>query len=140
MRVFDTISEWLGRKSSVQMVADDPQMASEILLLIRTMFADGEMLPEELATFKILCFNVFEIPDDDIPEVVRFLKQTSYETTFEQAAVLLSELPEKRKNQLMSHLMMMAMADSKLHEKEKEILSRVAGVLGFEPERIKSLI
>ena len=55
MGVLDGIKDLLGKKSAVQMVADDPQMSAELLLLLRTMFADGEMTQEEVRMFKALC-------------------------------------------------------------------------------------
>jgi len=62
MRVLDAIADLLNTKSSVQMVADDPQMSAEILLMIRTMFADGDMNEREISAFQSLCSTVFEIP------------------------------------------------------------------------------
>ncbi len=140
MRILDTLGEFLNKKSSVQMVADDPQMSAEILLLIRTMFADGEMVAEELALFKQLCLSLFNIPEEDVPEVIRFLREVSYETDHEQAAGMFDGLSATRKQELMTHLMMMAMADSKLKEGEKAVLEKVAGVLGYTPEQIRQML
>ncbi|MEM8749617.1 MAG: TerB family tellurite resistance protein [Pseudomonadota bacterium] len=139
MRILDSIGELLNRKSSVQMVADNPQTSAEILLLIRTMFADGEMQPEELEMFKRLCQSLFNIPPEDVPEVIRYLREVSYETNHEQAAGIFDETPVERKQELMTHLVMMAMADSRVHEQEKEILKRVASVLGYTSEQIDSM-
>lgn len=140
MRILDSISEFLNRKSSVQMVADNPQMSAEILLLIRTMFADGEMKQEELELFNRLCQSLFDIPPDDVPEVIKFLREVSYETDHEQAAHMFDTMPAQRKQELMTHLMMMAMADREVHEKEKEVLQKIAAVLGYTPEQISEML
>lgn len=140
MRVLDSIREMLNRKSSVQMVADDPQLTAEMLLLLRTMFADGALSEGELTFFKLLCKSVFGIPEEDVPEVIRFLKDFSYETTGEQAASMFLDLPEARKKEIMVHLISMARADSFLHENEIELIERVAGVLGYTPEELNAWI
>ncbi len=140
MRILDGIKDWLNQKSSVQMVADDPQMASEILLLLRTMFADGTMVSQELNMFKMFCSSIFHIPEEDVPDVINYLKETGYETSGEQAASMLAELPAKRKQELIVHLLSMARADDFLDAREVEIISRVAKVLGYTPEQIRSFV
>ena len=104
MRVLDGIKEWLSQRSSVQMVADDPQMASEILLLLRTMFADGKMASEEINMFKMFCSTIFHIPEEDVPDVIRFLKEYGYETSGEQAAAMFADFPENRRRELLVHI------------------------------------
>lgn len=140
MRIFDAIEELLSRKSSVQMVADDPQMSAEIMLLIRTMFADGEMSAEEVQTFKEICKAVFNIPHDDVADVINHLREFSYETSYEQAAALFAEMPEDRKARLLSHLMMMAMADARFVEGERAMILRVGRVLGFDEGKMEKLL
>ncbi|MEE9314046.1 MAG: TerB family tellurite resistance protein [Rhizobiaceae bacterium] len=137
MRILDSIKEMLDNKSSVQMVADDPQMTSEILLLVRMMFADGELSGEELALFKKICKSVFDIPEEDVPEVISFLKDFGYETSGEQAAETFIDMPDDRKRTLMRHLIAMARADKSLHESEVTLIARVARVLGYTPEQVR---
>ena len=67
MRILDSIRTMLTNKSSVQMVADDPHLASEIMLLVRMMFIDGELNGPELDLFKQYCHSVFDIPEEDVP-------------------------------------------------------------------------
>jgi len=74
-----------------------------------------------------------------VPDVIRYLKDFGYETSSEQSAAIFSEMPVDRKKQLMSRLMMMAMADATFHDKEREMLSRVGGVLGFSQTEIDAL-
>ena len=140
MRVLDAIADLLNTKSSVQMVADDPQMSAEILLLIRTMFADGEMNEQEVSAFQSLCSTVFEIPPEDVPDVIRYLKEFGYETSSEQSAAIFADMPDERKKQLVSRLMMMAMADATFHDGEREMISRVARVLGYSEDEIAALL
>ncbi|MDD9909590.1 MAG: TerB family tellurite resistance protein [Ahrensia sp.] len=139
MRVLDAIADLLNRKSSVQMVADDPQMSAELLLLIRTMFADGEMNEKEVAAFQDMCSSVFEIPSKDVPEVIRFLKDYGYETSSEQSAALFADMPKERKSELVSRLLVMAMADAKFHDREKAMITRVAQTVGLSDEDMRAL-
>ena len=52
MLIVDQIKDWLEADKSVKRVAEDLQLTSELILLVRMIFADGEMRPEELANFK----------------------------------------------------------------------------------------
>ena len=140
MGVVDSIREMLTGKSSVQMVADDPHMAAEILLLVRMMFADGQLTDGELERFKKICETTFEIPSDDVPEVVQFLRDFGYETSGEQAAGLFADLPQERKQILLQHLLSIARADHFVHEKEGALIAKIAGVLGFTPEQVRAAL
>ncbi|MCJ8311036.1 MAG: TerB family tellurite resistance protein [Hyphomicrobiales bacterium] len=130
----------LTNKSSVQMVADDPHLASEIMLLVRMMFIDGELNGPELELFKQYCHSVFDIPEEDVPEVVKFLREYGYETSGEQAAAVFSEMPGERKAQLLGKLITMARADNVLHEKEVDLIARVSRVLGYTPEQVNQIV
>lgn len=136
MRVLDAIADMLSSRSRVQIVADDPHLASELLLLIRMMFADGELKEGELEYFRQLCSGTFDIPEEEISGVIRFLKQTGYETTGEQAASTFLDMPEERRFRLINHLLSMARADAVLHESEVELIARVAGVFGYTPAEV----
>ena len=140
MRILDSIRTMLTNKSSVQMVADDPHMASEIMLLVRMMFIDGELNGPELDLFKQYCHSVFDIPEEDVPEVVKFLREYGYETSGEQAAAIFSEMPGERKAQLLGKLITMARADNVLHEKEVDLIARVSRVLGYTPEQVNQIV
>ena len=140
MRVLDGLRDWLNSKSGVQMVADDPKMAAEVLLLLRVMFADGSMNEKELELFKQMCTSLFGIEADDVPEVVKFLTDTSYETNSEQAANVFRDMPVKRKNELLSNLLRMAFVDESFHDNEKDMIARIARTLGYSEEKIRSLI
>ena len=136
MGVLDGIKDLLGKKSAVQMVADDPQMSAELLLLLRTMFADGEMTQEEVRMFKALCGTAFNIAEDDVPDVIRFLQEYGYETSGQQAAEVFAGVTPERRQQLMIHIISMARADNVVHEKEADLIQRVATILGYTPDQI----
>ena len=140
MRILDSIRTMLTNKSSVQMVADDPHLASEIMLLVRMMFIDGELNGPELDLFKQYCHSVFDIPEEDVPDVVKFLREYGYETSGEQAAAVFSEMPGERKAQLLGKLITMARADNVLHEKEVDLIARVSRVLGYTPEQVNQIV
>ncbi|PCH46109.1 MAG: hypothetical protein COC23_04785 [Hyphomicrobiales bacterium] len=138
MRVLDGLKDWLNQKSAVQMVANDPQMAAEMLLIMRMIFADGEMSPEELRLFKMLCSTVFNIAEDDVPEVIRFLKEYGYETSGEQAAGMFDDMPNERKEELIVHMISMAQADGIMHDDERALITRVGTKLGYGMAQIDS--
>ena len=140
MRILDSIRTMLTNKSSVQMVADDPHLASEIMLLVRMMFIDGELNGPELELFQQYCSTVFDIPAEDVPEVVKFLREYGYETSGEQAASVFSEMPGERKAELLGKLITMARADNVLHEKEVDLIARVSRVLGYTPEQVNQIV
>lgn len=140
MRILDGIRDMLNQKTAVQMVADDPQMAAELLLLLRTMFADGEMSPEEVKMFQFFCGSYFQLSDQDVPEVIKFLRDFGYETSGEQAASVFADVPAERRQELMIHIVAMARADNVIHDKEAEMIRRVADVLGYTPEQVQTFL
>lgn len=140
MRVLDGIKDMLTARSSVKMVADDPVMAAQIMLLVRVMFADGELSGDELALFKGLCRTVFDIPEEDVPDVIRYLRDYGYETSGEQAAQDFQDMPAEKRRQLMVQLISMARADKKIHASETDLLTRVGTVLGFTPEQVQAAL
>ncbi|MEL6735026.1 MAG: TerB family tellurite resistance protein [Pseudomonadota bacterium] len=140
MRVLDAISEFLNKKSSVQMVADDPQLTSEMLLLVRMMFADGELSPAEMTLFKSLCGSAFGIPEEDVSDVIKFLRDVGYETSGQQAAKMFEFMPDERKQQVLGNVMAMARADMKVHANEVEMIGRIAKALGYDPDKVRALL
>ena len=140
MRILDSIKTLLSNKSSVQVVADDPHMASEIMLLVHMMFIDGDLTGPEMDLFKQYCKTVFAIPDEDVPDVIKFLSEIGYETTGEQAASVFAEMPGERRAQVLGNLITMARADNVLHEREVDLIARVSRVLGYTPEQINKIV
>lgn len=140
MRVLDGIRDMLTARSSVQMVADDPVMAAQIMLLVRVMFADGNLTGEELALFKGLCKTVFGIPEGDVPEVIHYLRDYGYETSGEQAALDFQNMPAEDRRKLMVQLITMARIDKQIHAKEADLITRVGRVLGFNDEQVRAAL
>lgn len=136
MGVVENIRGWLERDSSVKRVAEDLQLTSELILLVRMIFADGEMKPSELQNFKRICRIAFDIPAEDVPKVIEYLKDFGYETTAEDAASVFDTLDEDRKKSLLLHLMSIAKADDELHANEAEMLRKVASILGISSSDI----
>ena len=139
MRLLDTLREFFTERSSVSVVADDPAVMSELLLLIRMIFADGELRGDELVAFRKICSEGFGIPEADVTEVMRYVSDFGYETTGQQAAETFRALPDARKRALLSHLMALAVADDRLHENELELIERVAETLGYPASMLKEL-
>lgn len=140
MRILDSIGNLLKTKSSVQMVANDPHLASEIMLLVRMMFVDGDLAGPELDLFKQYCRTVFAIPEEDVAEVIEFLRDYGYETSGEQAAAVFRDMPGERRAQILGQLITMARADNVLQQQELDLITRVSRVLGYSPEQIQQII
>ena len=86
MGLIDQVRAWLEKDNSVKRVAEDLQLTSELILLVRMIFADGEMKPSELQIFKRICKIAFDISEQDVPKVIQYLQDFGYETTADDAA------------------------------------------------------
>ncbi|MEM7289163.1 MAG: TerB family tellurite resistance protein [Pseudomonadota bacterium] len=136
MKLIENIKGWIEKDNSVKRVAEDLQLTSELILLVRMMFADGLMKPEELKNFKKICKIAFNIPEKDVPDVIKYLQDFGYETTASDAAAMFSSLDDDRKRSLLLHLLSIAKSDNELHEDEVGMLKKVADLLGLSAEDI----
>ena len=136
MSFVDSIREWLDQDKSVRMVAGDMQLTSELLLLVRMMLADGELKAAELDNFKRICNRAFGIPHEDVPDVIRYLKDIGYETTPQDAASVFRNLDLERKRSLLVHMFSIAKSDDHLDKNEIDLIRRTADILGLTSEDI----
>ena len=132
----EKFSRFMGSNPSLGKVADDLQLTSELILLVRMIFADGELKPEELGAFKRICASAFNLNEDDIPGVLQYLKDFGYETTAWDAAAMFAEHDRERKKALLLHLLRIAKSDGHLDRSEAELIRKTAGVLGLTAEDI----
>jgi len=139
MQILDQIKEWVAKDDSVKRVAEDIQLTSELILLVRMMYVDGEMKPEELDNFKRICKIAFDIDEDDVPKVVKYLQEFGYETTAEDAANMFKGMEGERKRALLLHLLSVAKADNVLHENEISMIRKVAALLGVDSVTIEEI-
>ena len=135
-RILKSIQEFIEGNRSVRRVADDIELTSELILLVRMMFADGELRAEEYDNFARICETAFGIPSDDVPEVLRYVKDFGYETKAADAASMFSELSLPRKRSLLIHMLSIAKADNELDAQEAELIRRTASILGLTPADI----
>lgn len=135
--MFDKFSRAIGGNPSLKKVADDLQLTSELILLVRMMFADGELKPQEMEMFKRLCKEAFGLREEDIPGILEYLKEFGYETTAWDAAQMFRERTTERKKELLVHLLNIAKADDNLDISEAELIRKTADVLGLTAEDIK---
>ncbi len=138
MIVVDRIRDWLEKDKSVKRVAEDLQLTSELVLLVRMIFADGKLRPEELKDFKQICKIAFYIPDDDVPKVLKYLQEFGYETTAEDAAAMFRNLDMERKKALLVHMLSIAKSDSVVHQHEAELIRKTATILGLSADDLPS--
>lgn len=139
MKLVEKIKTWLDQDKSVRKVAEDIQLTSELILLVRMMFADGKLLPEELNNFKRICKIAFDIPEEDVPQVIEYLREFGYETTIDDAAAMFEKLDDDRKRALLLHMMSIAKSDNEIHSDEAELIRRTADILGLNAEDMKRL-
>lgn len=134
--IFDRIVAYLGTKSAVQKVADDPVLTAELLLLLHVALADGKTDETEYAAILGIAASDFGIPADEFAEVAEYLKDFGYETTSQQAVLAFAEVPFERKVQLLRHLLTIANADNDLDPKEANLIRTTAALLGVTPEEL----
>jgi len=131
MAFLDKIRALVGQGTTVQRVADDQQLTAELILLVRMMFADGEMKPDELEQFKEICATRCDIPAEDIPDVVKFLTDFGYETSAENAAGMFAGMDVERKRAILRRMVRIAHSDDELDPKESLMIQRTADILGL---------
>jgi uncharacterized tellurite resistance protein B-like protein len=131
MAFLDKIRALMGPGTTVQRVADDQQLTAELILLVRMMFADGEMKPDELAQFKEICATRCDIPEEDIPDVVKFLTEFGYETTVENAAGMFADMEVEHKRAILRRMVRIAHSDDELDPMESLMIQRTADILGL---------
>lgn len=139
MQILDQIKSWVESDKSVKRVAEDIQLTSELILLVRMMYVDGEMKPEELKNFKRICKIAFNIEEEDVPQVVKYLQEFGYETTADDAANMFKSMDMERKRALLLHLLSVAKADNILHESEVQMIRNVAGLLGIDAHMLQEI-
>ncbi len=139
MSVIDKIKNWLDTDNSVKRVAEDLQLTSELILLVRMMFADGRLKPEELENFKRICKIAFDIPEEDVPKVIEYLQDFGYETSVDDAVAMFEGLEWERKKTLLVHLLSIAKSDNQVHANEAELIRKISDLLGLSAEEIAKM-
>lgn len=139
MSVIDKIKNWIDTDKSVRKVAEDLQLTSELILLVRMMFADGFLKPEELENFKRICKIAFDIPGEDVPKVIEYLQDFGYETSIDDAVSMFENLEWERKKTLLVHMFSIAKSDNEVHSDEAELIRKTSALLGLSAEEIAKL-
>lgn len=130
--IIDTIRSMLDRERNVRLVASDPALTAELLLLFRMILADGDVRGEELEVFKRICRQAFGLDPDAMDGVYQYLQDYAYETTDAQSSAIFLEMPLDRRKQLLDHMIAIAEADQTIDDKERRLLARTADMLGFD--------
>jgi len=130
--LLDTIKSMLERDKTVRLVANDPALTAELLLLFRMILADGEVRSEELLKFKSICRSAFGLNPDVMSEVYKYLEDFGYEMTAEQTADIFKELPADRRRDLLDRMIQIAESDDRLDARELALLGKTADMLGFD--------
>lgn len=130
--ILDRMRAMLERDKTVQMVASDPALTAELLLLFRMILADGQVRGEEMLAFKRICRDVFGLNPEAMDGVYKYLEDFAYETTSEQSVAMFQELPIERRKMLLDHMIAIAESDEELDPDELRLLGRTADMLGFD--------
>lgn len=130
--ILDRVRSMLERDKTVQMVASDPALTAELLLLFRMILADGQVRGEEMLVFKRICRDVFGLNPEAMDGVYKYLEDFAYETTNEQSVAMFQELPLERRKMLLDHMIAIAESDEELDPDELRLLGRTADMLGFD--------
>lgn len=126
-----SIRQFVEGNSSVRKVAGDVSLTSELILLVRMMMADGELRAAELENFKRICQAAFGIPQEDVPQVMQYLKDFGYSTTAADAASMFAGFEPERKQALLLHMLAIAKSDDQLDVSEADLIRRTAAILGL---------
>lgn len=132
----DGLNRLLGGNPSAQKVSENLQLTSELILLVRVMFADGALRPQEMEMFKKMCVETFGLNEKDIPGILEYLKDFGYETTAWDAASMFANHDIESKRTLLVHLMEIAKSDNELNISEAELIRKTAKVLGLTAKDI----
>ena len=129
---FARIKSMVETDKNVSLVANDPALTAEFLLLFRIMLADGAIREGELAVFKRICSEEFGIAADELDGVYEYLADFAYETSAAQSAETFRELSIERRQKLLDHMIAIAEADGALAAAELKLIDRTASMLGFD--------
>lgn len=130
--ILEKIKSVLERDRAVRLVAEDPILTSELLLLFRMILADGQVRGAELDAYKRICMESFGLDPKAMDSVYEYLQDFAYETTSEQAIAMFKALPVERRQALLDHMIAIAEADDELNAKEMRLLEKTADMLGFD--------
>jgi uncharacterized tellurite resistance protein B-like protein len=133
LRLLDQIRSIFEGDPGIRMVADDPVLSAELLLLFRMILADGVVKEEEMAAFRNICRDGFGIPEESIDGVIEYLNDYGYETNGGQAVAMFRDLDEDRRRLLATHMAAVARADEQLAENEVRLLRRTLELLDISP-------
>ena len=140
MGALDGLRALFADRSATHRVADDPDTMAELLLLVRTVFVDGELMGAERRAFDRVLAQSFGIASEDVPAVLEHLAAFGYETTPAQAAATFADAPVERREALLLHMAQIARADHELHPRELDLLARTGEELGLSSAQTAALI
>jgi DnaJ like chaperone protein len=116
-------------------VRDQRQIAFTLAIVIlsaKMAKADGQVTPDEVATFK----KIFRIPPEEAGEIGRLFNEAKQEAAgYEPYAQQISDLFIREPQvleELLGGLFLIAQADGKVHVKELEYLENVAVIFRFD--------
>jgi uncharacterized tellurite resistance protein B-like protein len=132
MKILETLRSKIEGDRSARLVAEDPTLTAELLLLFRVMLADGQVRDEELVAFKRICREAFGLDPDNMEGVYQYLEDYAYEITATQATEMFKHQPRERRQALLNHMIDIAESDAHLDQNEVHVIKRTSSILGFD--------
>jgi len=84
-----------------------------------------------MQNFKRICRTAFGIPEEDVEQVMQYLKDFGYDTSAADAAAMFADFEPERKRALLVHMLSIAKADDQLDRSEADLIRRTAATLGM---------
>ncbi|MCI5076254.1 TerB family tellurite resistance protein [Oricola sp.] len=137
MAWLEALKSRLEQEKAVRMVANDPALTAELLLMFKVILADGEVRQRELDIFKRICRDSFGLDPDAMDGVYRYLSDFAYEISPAQAAGTFADLPLERRQRLLDHMIAIAEADRDIDKREERFLARIGDILGFDITEVR---
>lgn len=132
LNFFAKVKSMIEADKNVRLVAGDPALSAELLLLFRMILADGNVREVEIAMLKRICAEEFGVTPTALDAIYKYLADIAYETSASQSAEMFNELSIERRKKLLDHMIEIAEADGELAASEIKLIERTASLLGFD--------
>lgn len=130
--LFAKVKSMIETDKNVRLVAGDPTLSAELLLLFRMILADGTVREVEIDMLKRICAEEFDVTPNALDAIYKYLADMAYETSATQSAEMFKELSLERRQKLLDHMIAIAEADGELVASEVKLIERTATLLGFD--------
>lgn len=142
MSLFDRVREALSAIAPHEPQPTDEGTALRVAaaaLMVRTVDADGRVLPEERAALERALAETYGLDESGVRDLIRRGEAADHGATdlYEHTRVLRRRTEHDERARLVGLLYELAFSDDELHEGEDATVTRISDLLGVEPrERV----